>query len=173
MQTLLRSYPQPSSVSTAIELRSAVGGRIVGAAEFFTGPLTSATASDEMVVEIRVPLPSASTGYAWLEFARRHGDFALVGVAARVTVDGLGCCSEACVVLAGVGAVPLPVPRSAEALVGGHLAQEACAAAAKLAAAAVEPGSDDHLDYGYRKRLVRVLVERALRVAAERAGATT
>lgn len=155
-----------------VELRSAIGERVLGAAEFFTGPLTSATASDEMVVGARVPLPSATTGHAWLEFARRHGDFALVGVAARVTVDGLGCCSEARIVLAGVGGVPLSVPLSAEALVGERPTRETCAAAATLAPASVEPDSNAPADYDYRKRLVRVLVERALCLAAARAGVT-
>ena len=83
------------ALGARLRLRSRGGERWVAAADFFTGLFSTALEPDELLVEIAIPPPPARTGWAFLEVARRHGDYALVGVAARVELDESGACREA------------------------------------------------------------------------------
>jgi CO/xanthine dehydrogenase FAD-binding subunit len=106
-------------------------------------------------------------GWAFEEFARRHGDFAIIGVAAAVWRDGAGWTAR----LATAGAGPVPVRlRAAEAIVEQEgTGDETVAAAAARAAELVQPDSDIHASADYRRNLTRVLTARALRTAIGRA----
>jgi CO/xanthine dehydrogenase FAD-binding subunit len=121
------------------------GARIVGAAEFFAGPFTTAVRDDELLVEIEVPAPPDGARMAFAEQARTHGDFAVAGVAV-VVVPG----RHAAVALLGAAAVPVRASAAERALRDGTCAHEV----ARLAATGVE---DD-----YRRALIVALTERAL-----------
>ena len=88
-------------------LRSARGQRMLKPEQFFVAYLTTAAEPDELLVEVRLPAMPPRTGSAFLEVSRRHGDFALVGVAATVTLDADGVCTGGALALTGVGPTPV------------------------------------------------------------------
>lgn len=149
--------------------RSAVGERWIAAEDFATGLFATALRPDELLVAIEVPPPPPRTGHAFLEMARRHGDFGLAGVACTVTRDDAGRCAGARVVLLGVGDGPVVSAGAAAALVGTGLGAGAFSAAGAAARADVDPPSDIHASAAFRRDLVDVLTRRALARAAERA----
>jgi CO/xanthine dehydrogenase FAD-binding subunit len=150
-------------------LRSSRGQRVLKAEQFFIGYLTTATAPDELLVEVRVPVVPPRTGSAFLEVSRRHGDFALVGVAATVTLDDAGVCAAAALALTGVGLTPVLARDAARTLVGNTPAPAALEAAGRRVAEHLQPDSDLHASGDYRRQLAFVLTRRALERAAERA----
>lgn len=153
-------------------LRSARGKRVLKPEQFFTGYLTTAVAPDEILIEARVPVAPPRTGSAFLEVSRRHGDFALVGVAATLTVDEAGICTAGAIALAGVGPGPVVAREAIRALVGLAPTAATFEEASRLVAERVTPDSDLHASSEYRKQLAEVLTRRALARAAERAAAT-
>lgn len=150
---------------------AAEGSRLVPAAELFVGPLETALRADELAVAAVFERPPFGTGTAWLELSRRHGDYAIVGVAARVARAADGTVSAAAVVLSGVGGVPCYVDLN-EALGGADRADpDRLAVAAGLVRAAVEPDGDIHASADYRRHLCGVLSARALDSALDAAPA--
>jgi aerobic carbon-monoxide dehydrogenase medium subunit len=153
--------------------RSVRGDRTIPASEFFLGPLTSSLELDEILVEARWPVCRPATGAATRELTYRHGDYAIVGVAAQVTLgDGPGRIADARLALFGVGATPIR-PLEAEAVLvhdGWAGLEEACVRAQEAA----DPSTDATASAAYRRRMVGVFVRRALEAAireAETAGA--
>ena len=161
-------YP---AVLTALDgtviARGPRGERELTSAALFETYLTTTLAPDELLTEIRLPVMPAGAGWAFEEFARRHGDFALVGVAAALWHEGGRWTAR----LATAGAGPVPVRlRGAEDVIardgiGDAVVAEAAARAAEL----VRPDGDLHATADYRRNLTRVLTERALRKAIGRA----
>jgi carbon-monoxide dehydrogenase medium subunit len=143
------------------------GTREIPAGDLFLGYLTTALAADEILTEVRFPALPAAAGSAFVEFARRHGDFALVGAAAVVSLGRGGKVADARLSLIGVG--PGPVGVDLAPLAGKPGAEETWTAGGELAAAACEPDSDLHGPAEYRRRLAGVMAGRALARAAERA----
>jgi carbon-monoxide dehydrogenase medium subunit len=162
------------AVMVALEAEMAVasraGSRSVPAGQFFTGPLTTALRADEMLTEIRIPAPPPRTGGAFVEMARRAGDFALVGVAALITLDGAGKCERVRIALCGVGPTPVRARAAEDALTGQAPTATALAAAADRAAAATSPPSDVHGSAEFRKKLARHFARQAIAAAVERSG---
>src|SRR5215207_4513650 len=155
----------------SMELASAGGGpRRVAAADFFLGPLESALRPGELATAAVFPAPPAGTGSAWLEVARRHGDYALCGVGVLVALDQGLRVSSARAALISVGPVPVPVDLT-DALGGQPHDAADWAAAGRLAAAAVDPDDDIHATAAYRRHLAGVLTARAARSAAASAAA--
>ncbi len=151
-------------------LRSQAGERWVAADEFFIGFFTTALEPDELLVEVALPPMPPHSGWSFLEVARRHGDYALVGVAAVVTLDDKGQCHQARLVFLSVGDGPVEARQAAEMLTGQIPSPEVIRAAAETATKAdVDPGSDIHASAQYRRHLVQVLARRALEKAVERA----
>jgi len=147
---------------------SARGERTIAAADFFQGFLTTALEPDELLVEVRVPGVPERSGAAFVEIARRHGDFAIVGAAAVVSLGGDGAIADARLVFIGVGGAPVRATE-AEALLRGKSAQAAAfAEAAGQAVTALEPTSDLHASAEYRRRVAVVLARRALEEATPR-----
>ncbi len=144
------------------------GRRVLGPGEMFAGLLQSGLELDELLVEIQVPAVEPPSGSAFLEHARRHGDFALGGVAVVLGRDGDRCRADgARVVLLGAGPGPLRVPE-AEVLLATRPVDEASARdAGEAAAAAADPPSDPHADAAHRRRLASVLTRRAVLAAWE------
>lgn len=147
-----------------VEAASARGRRTVPAAGFFTGPLESALAPDELAVSAFFPAQPPRTGCAFTETARRHGDYALAGVAAVVTLDGDLRVSAARAGLLGVSATPLVLDLAGAAGPGGDWK-----AAAAHVRESVDPEPDIHAGAEYRRHLTGVLAERALKAAAAEA----
>ena len=154
----------------SMELASAGDGgpRRVAAADFFLGPLESALRPGELATAAVFPRPPAGTGSAWLELARRHGDYALCGVGVLVTLDEGLRVAAARAALISVGPVPVPVDLT-DALGGQPHDAADWAAAGRLAAAAVDPEDDIHATAAYRRHLAGVLTARAARAAAAHA----
>jgi aerobic carbon-monoxide dehydrogenase medium subunit len=153
-----------------VDLASAAGRRTVPAAEFFVGPLETAIRPGEMAVEAVFPVPVGRTGTTWLELSRRHGDYALCGVGALVTVDDDLRVTTARVACCSVGPVPVVVDVT-DAVVGRPGISADWTAAGALAAGKVDPDGDIHATAAYRWHLVGVLTARALRTATAAAAA--
>jgi CO/xanthine dehydrogenase FAD-binding subunit len=158
------------ALDAELRIKGPGGNRIVPAQQFFVSYLTTALAPNELLVEVRFPTARLHTGYAFAEFARRHGDFALVGVAAVVEQDQARRCSDVRLVFTGVGPVPLLFTDEKGQLRGEFLTLEAINAFAEHVAGGLQPESDLHAGAEYRRELAAVLAERALSVAAARAG---
>ena len=139
---------------------------MIPAPAFFKGFLETDLRPDEMIVEVRLPAPRP--GAAICEFARRHGDFAVVAVAAAVASES-GACRDARVVLGGVAGTVQRAPGAEAALIGSGLDADAIASAAEAAAAGTDPPGDIHGSADYRRHLVRVLTARALQEAVAHA----
>ena len=149
-------------------VRSARGQRTLRPEAFFVGYLTTAVEPTELVVEVRLPVAPPRTGTAFLEVSRRHGDFALVGVAASVTLDERGACTRCAIALTGVGPTPVVAREAARQLVGARPTPEVLEDAGRRAAADLEPDGDLHASSAYRKHVAGVLTRRALARAVER-----
>src|SRR5438477_5185337 len=146
----------------------AVGGkgeRRIPIASFFTGPFETALEPDEILTEIRVPVPPAGSGGAYVKMERKVGDFATAAVAAQVTLAASGVCESAGIGLTNVGLTPIQASRAEAALKGKRPDEAAIAEAARLAAEAAQPTDDLRGPAEYKKDLVRVLTTRALRRA--------
>lgn len=161
-----------------ITAHSASGGqREILASDFFVTYLTTALEPDELVTEVTVPALPAGSGWAIVEVARRHGDFALAGVAASLTLDASGAIADARIGLFGVDATARRAVAAEAALRGRRPDADGFREAAARARDEIEPATDVHATATYRRHVVAVLVERALRQAVDRvasgAGSTT
>lgn len=150
-------------------LRSKRGRRVLTPDQFFVGYLTTAAEPDEVLVEIRLPKTPPRMGTAFMEVSRRHGDFALVGVATTVEVDDGGICTAASIALTGVGPRPVIAREAAGALIGGRPGPAAFTEVGRRVADSLTPDSDLHASSEYRRHVGGVLTRRALARAAERA----
>jgi CO/xanthine dehydrogenase FAD-binding subunit len=159
------------AVAVCLDARLSVAGprdrRTLAAEDFFRGYLTTLLEPDEILTGIALPALAPNTGQAWLEFTRRHGDFALVGVAVSLSLDGDSVC-RARIVLTGVGGKPVRVHEAETTLIGAR-APERAATAADAVRSAVHPDPDIHASREYRTHLAGVLTERAIGLAYGRA----
>ena len=112
--------------------------------KFFTGLFATALEHGEVLTEVEVPVAAAGSGHAFLEISRRHGDFALAGLAAAVSVDDDGACTAARIALLGVGEGPVLARAAADALVGQSPSPDLFRAAADAARAEIDPPGDIH-----------------------------
>lgn len=135
--------------------------------EFFLGYLTTALEPDELLTEIRFPAHE-QYGTAFLEVARRHGDYALVGVAAVVSMRG-DRCEEARLAFTGVGPAPVRIPEAESAGADTRLTDKVLAEVSRIVVGRLDPEGDIHASAAYRKEVAGVLAERALKLAAGRA----
>lgn len=151
-------------------LRSQSGEREAAASEFFLGMFTTLLEPQELLVEATFPAMPARTGWALMEVARRPHDFALVGVAAVLSLDDQERCQDTRIVFLSVGDGPVTAHHAAEVLRGQVPTPELMRAAAETAAADdIDPSSDIHASAAYRRHLVKVLTRQALELAFERA----
>ncbi len=143
--------------------------RTVKPDEFFVTYLTTAVEPEEMLSEIYFPTLPAGTGWSFVEVARRHGDFALVGAAATVALDSAGACSNARIALFGVAPTATRSPSAEQALLNQKPDEQAIAAAASEVVKDIDPPGDVHASVEYRKYVATNLVRRALTEAVQRA----
>ena len=158
------------ALDARFRLQRAGGERWVEARDFFGGLFTTALEPDEMLVEVALPPPPPNTGWAFLEVARRLGDYAQVGIAARVSLDDSGRCRAARLVYLSVGDRPVDAREAAGMLAGTDLSDEVIAAAAdKASREEMDPTGDVHASADFKRHLARVLTGRVLRRAFARA----
>lgn len=151
-----------------ITVRKKGGQRDIAMADFPMGYMMPAIELDEMVTDIRVPLWPEGHGYAFEEFARRHGDFAITSSAVLLDVDGGGKITHASVTLGGVGPAPLRVAAVEEALAGQGGSAELFTEAAEKCRG-IDAMEDVYAPAWYRQHLAVVLTRRALATAWSRA----
>jgi len=150
-------------------VRSQSGMRVIPAADWFEGYLTTSRRPDELLVEVRFPTAGRGTGISFQEVARRHGDFAIVGLAASLTLSD-GTISDARLAFSGVSDVPVRAAGAEDLLVGERPSAELFDAAARRATEDIDPPADLHGSSEYRKKVAAALVRRGLRAAADNAG---
>jgi len=144
------------------------GARVIAAQDFFRGPLMTALEPDEIITEIRFPPWPSARRFGFCEFARRRGDFALAAAALFYDPDGEGRARNAHVGAIGVADVPLRLTAVENVLNGREIDDATVGNAEAVAAGAVHPADDIHATGAYRKTLIGVMVERALRSAMDR-----
>jgi carbon-monoxide dehydrogenase medium subunit len=149
-------------------LTSSGGQRTLPAADFFLGPFTTAVAADELLTEFRVPVWPAKTGHAFLEFSRTHGNFAVVGTAVLLHLDGTRI-DRAAIALCGVGGTPLRARRAEERLLNSVPQADVLDSAVEASVADLNPASDVHGTAAFRRKVAKVYVRRALELALARA----
>ena len=157
-----------SLLGGSVELARKGGTRSVHAGEFFVGPLESALQHSELAVAAMFPVPPTGSGTSFVEVARRHGDYAVCGLAALVTADPDGRITSARAAYISVAPTPLVLDLT-DAVAGQLLTGADWAAAGRLAQGQSEPEPDIHASADYRAHLVGVLTVRAFSEAAERA----
>ena len=144
------------------------GERVVPAAEWFEGYLTTSRRPDELLTQVRFPAAERGTGISFQEVARRHGDFAIVGLAASLTLSG-GAISDARLAFAGISDVPVRATGAEDLLVGEGPSPELFDEAARRATDDIDPPADVHGSAEYRRKVAAALVRRGLRAAADSA----
>ena len=145
------------------------GERTIPIKDFFLSVFTTALEHGEILTEIRIPIPPPGSGGAYFKLERKVGDFATVGVAAQVTVDGTGVCRRAGIGLTNVGSTPIKATRAEGLLVGKKIDGQQIGQAAQLAAEDAQPSSDLRGPAEYKVSMVKELTKRALVRARERA----
>ncbi len=161
------------AVSAALDATVSVSGpngdREIAFSDWPVAYMTPAMELDEILTGVTFPLWPEGHGYAFVEFARRHGDFAIVSAAALMEVGGDGTISRASVTVSGVGAAPVRVAAAESALTGATAGDEAFRAAAEECRV-IDAMEDVHASSKYRQHLAVVLSRRALEQAHKRAG---
>ena len=168
-----------TALDARITVRSQRGTRQLGMDDFLSGLFTTCLEPDELVTEVELPAMAQRTGWSFLEVARRHGDYAQVGIAALVTLvedrsgeetpAGGATVADARLVFLSVGDRPIVARSAAGALAGRQLDEETIRAAAAEAQAEIEPRDDIHSSAAFKRHLAAVLTRRALVRAGERA----
>jgi len=152
----------------SVTVASAGDKREIAAREFFQSYLTTALGGDEMVLEASVPEQPANSGSSFIEFARRFGDFAIVGVAATLMLEQ-DRIADARIALTGVADKPWRERGIEEILIGKKAAADLFSKAAGAIAAGIDPSSDIHASAAYRRSLANILTRRALADAWKKA----
>ncbi len=152
-----------------VVISSAEGQRTVPIDEFFYGFYMTAVQPNEILTEIRIPVPGPRTGNAYHKLERKVGDYATAGVAVQLSLDENGVCTYAGIGLTNVNPVPMRAARSEEALVGHKLDEERIELAGQYAAEDCNPSSDLRGDEEYKRAVVKALTKRMINKAIERA----
>ncbi|WP_203075274.1 FAD binding domain-containing protein [Falsiroseomonas ponticola] len=154
-----------AAMEAVVRVAGPNGQRDIAFADFAQGYMTPGMEAEELLVAVRIPAQLAGAGHCFLEYARRHGDFAIASVAVMLVPDAAGRIAEARVALGGVGAVPLRLPEAEAALRGTPDITRAVAATRSL-----EPMEDALVPAWYRRHLAGVLLGRAIATALSRMG---
>jgi carbon-monoxide dehydrogenase medium subunit len=145
------------------------GQREISIDDFFPGLFTTALEAEEILTEIRVPIPPPKSGGAYLKLERKVGDFATAGVAVQITLDDAGACKRAGIGLTNVGFTPIKAKQTEAFLTGKKLDEATIQQAGEMAASESQPMDDIRGSADYKRDLVRVLTTRALKRALDRA----
>jgi carbon-monoxide dehydrogenase medium subunit len=158
------------ALDARLKIQSSQGARWVTATEFFKGLFMTELTAEEMLTEVVLPKMPARTGTAFIEFARRRGDYAMLGVATVITVNEAGICTDARLVYLNAGDGPVNAVKAAALFKGQPPSKELAEAAAQLAVEQeLTPMGNVHASPNYQKHLAKVLTQRALQTAFQRA----
>ncbi len=158
------------ALGATLVARGPKGERTIAASKFYTGLYETALARDEILTEIRIPVPPAKSGGAYEKLKRKTGDFAVAATAVQLTLDAKGAVASCGIALTNAGPTPLEATDAMKFLAGKIPDAKNLAEAAKLAAAKASPSADHRGSVEYKKDMARVLTERALHTACARAG---
>lgn len=153
----------------AVVAEGPAGQRTIPIDDFFVDTFVTALAPDEVLVEVRLPAPTAGSGGAYQKLERKVGDYAIAGVAVQLALDGNGVIKEAGVGLTNLGPMPIRASDAENTLVGHKPDDAVLISAAELAAAATDPVDDLRGPADYKRAVTRTLALRALRTAVARA----
>ena len=146
------------------------GERWVVAQDFFIGLFSTDLQPEEILAEISIPVLAKRSGCAFQEISRRHGDYAMVGVAAVVTLDEHGKCENAAITLLSVGDAPVQAHKAKQLLIGEKASAKVIEAAAEMVSSSdIDPPNDIHASAKFRRHLAKVLTKRVLTQAFQRA----
>jgi carbon-monoxide dehydrogenase medium subunit len=157
------------ALGASFVLRSAAGERVVPADGFFVGTYATLMKSDEILTEIRIPVPPVGTGYCYAKLKRKVGDFATAAAAVTLRMNG-ETVAQVAIALTNVGPTPLKARAAEDSLRGKALTDASMVAAADLAMAICDPAPDQRGDAEYKKAMAGEMTQRALRMARSRAG---
>ena len=171
------AYADPASEMPAVMLasgarfraRSASTDRWIEADAFFRGVFETALTSTEMLVEVEMPAMPARTGTAFMEFARRPGDYAVIGIAAIVGLDEDGACARCRLAFCNAHQTPIRAVGVENALIGKRISETAARSAGDMASREIDPPGDVHTTAAYKRHLIGVLTRRAVVLAHRRA----
>lgn len=164
-------YPAPIlALNAEISVTGPNGQRTIKATDLFVDLLTTSLKADEVITQVRVPIPAAGTGASYQKFPHPASRYAIVGVAAVVRLNPDGTCASASIGITGAGSKAERATAAEQGLVGSKLDDAAIQKAGAAAAEAIDPVGDIHASAEYRRHLVREFTGRALREAASRAG---
>lgn len=159
------------ALDARLKAQSISGERWIDAKDFFAGMFTTALEPNEILVEIELPFMSAHTGWSFMEVAPRAGDYALMGVAALVTLDENGKCTHAKLVYLNAGDGPVDAKDTAKSLEGETLSDALMESAAAMASEKeINPFGNVHTSPEFQRHLAKVLTKKALKQAIQRAG---
>jgi carbon-monoxide dehydrogenase medium subunit len=158
-----------TAADARIVAASVKGSRSIKPADFFRSYFTTALREDEMIQKVQVPVPPPGTGSAYLKLSKGHNDFAVVAVAAKVTLDTEHHCKAANVVIGGVAPTPIHAEESEKLLIDCRLDDTAIEDTAQTASNGLRPPSDLRASAEYRSEMVKVLTKKAVKTAADRA----
>ena len=159
------------ALNARLKAKNKSGERWIGAPDFFVGMFTTALEPDEILVEIELPLSSPRTGWSFMEVAPRAGDYAMMGVAALVTLDEAGKCKGAKLVYLNAGEGPVEAKEAEKLLEGETLSNELIeSAASKASQEEINPFGNIHASSEFQRHLANVLTKKALKQALQRAG---
>ncbi len=159
-----------SALGASFHVRSKTGPRTLSPEDFFQTHRTTSLEPSELLTEIEVPVLPAATRTAFVEFARRQGDFALGGAATVVSVDESGACRDVRIALLGAAPTPIRASDAEDAIRGRRLDEDAAREARVLTEAAITPTGDIHGSGDYRRGLIATMVYRSLLQAASNRG---
>jgi carbon-monoxide dehydrogenase medium subunit len=159
------------ALNARLKAQNTSGERWIEADDFFIGMFTTALEPDEILVEIELPFMPARTGWSFMEVAPRAGDYALMGVAAQVTLGENGICENAKLVYLNAGDGPVDAKDAAQSLVGEKPDDKSIEAAAMMASEKeITPYGNLHASPEFQSHLAKVLTRKALKQAIQRAG---
>jgi len=158
------------ALGATLVARGPKGERSIAAGRFYTDTYTTALARDEILTEIRIAVPPARSGGAYVKLKRKTGDYAIAASAVQLTLDAKGAVANAGIGLTNAGPTPVEAMEAAKYLVGKQPDAKTLAEAAKMAASASHPSADHRGSVEYKQQMARVLSERALQRAISRAG---
>ena len=158
------------TLGAQFRLQRSRGERWIKAGDFYESLFMTALEEDEILVEIAIPPQAQNSGYAFIELARRHGDYAQVGVAAVIELDDVGICRDVRLVYLNVGEVPMVAAKASEMLVGQEATPELINEVVEVASRQeIDPIGDIHATAEYKRHLAAVLGKRTLQQAVSRA----
>jgi len=156
------------ALGASFVLKAASGDRVVPADGFFVGTYDTLMKQDEIMTEIRIPVPAPGTGYCYAKLKRKIGDFATAAAAVTLRMKG-ETVQEVAIALTNLGPAPLKARAAEDALRGKALTDASIAQAAQLAMSICDPAADQRGDAEYKTAMAGEMTQRALRMARSRA----